>query len=90
MDFSTERALRALADENRLRIVRYIADRDVTYAQDLLKLLDITQPTLSHHMKTLVECGLVDCEKEGRWRKYHLNGENAKRLSEELDKLFAI
>lgn len=89
MEFSTRRVLRALADENRLKIVRHIADRECTYAQDLLALLNITQPTLSHHMKTLVDCGLIDCEKEGRWRRYRLNDDTAGKLVEELKELFS-
>jgi ArsR family transcriptional regulator len=34
---------------------------------------EITQPTLSHHMKILVECGLVNDRKEGKWHHYSLN-----------------
>ena len=37
------------------------------------KILHITQPTLSHHMKILCECGLVNARKEGKWQHYSLN-----------------
>jgi ArsR family transcriptional regulator len=38
----------------------------------LLK-FDITQPTLSHHMKILCDCGLVNGRKQGKWMYYSLN-----------------
>ena len=62
-----EQSLNALADGNRLRIVQIIAKENAICARDLLKELDITQPTLSHHMKALVNCGLVTGTKKGRW-----------------------
>jgi ArsR family transcriptional regulator len=39
----------------------------------LLESLDITQPTLSHHMNILVESGIVSARKEGRWMYYSIN-----------------
>ena len=39
------------------------------------KQVDITQPTLSHHMKILCECGLVNARKGGKWQHYSLNME---------------
>lgn len=41
----------------------------------LLEAFEITQPTLSHHMKILCECGLVETRKEGKWSHYSLNCE---------------
>ena len=38
----------------------------------LLEAFDITQPTLSHHMKILYDCGLVSARKEGKWHYYHI------------------
>lgn len=34
---------------------------------------DITQPTLSHHMKILCDCGLVSDRKDGKWHHYSIN-----------------
>lgn len=48
---------------------------------------EITQPTLSHHMKILVGCGLVNDRKEGKWHHYSLNCEtlmNYKHFIESL------
>ena len=53
------RAFKALGDENRLRIARIVAERGDVCACRLLDELDMTQPTLSHHMKLLRDCGVV-------------------------------
>ena len=67
------RAFKALGDENRLRIARIVAERGDVCACRLLDELDMTQPTLSHHMKLLRDCGVVKARKEGRWMHYSLN-----------------
>lgn len=64
---------KALSDANRLRIVRLIANTENMCACNILEAFDITQPTLSHHMKVLCSCGLVDGRKEGNWMHYSLN-----------------
>ena len=74
------RAFKALGDENRLRIARIVAERGDVCACRLLDELDMTQPTLSHHMKLLRDCGVVKARKEGRWMHYSLNREVAARL----------
>ena len=71
---------RALGDENRLRILALLKERELC-AGDLLKSLSIVQSTLSHHMKILVESGLVTCRKQGKWSYYSVNAD----LREELD-----
>ena len=57
---------KALGDTNRLQIVQRLVDGEKC-ACKLLEQFEITQPTLSHHMKILCECGLVDMRKEGKW-----------------------
>lgn len=78
---------KALGDENRLRIINRICCNGEVCACNLLEDLDITQPTLSHHMKSLCECGLVDARKEGRWMYYSLNEEHLSVLKEAIDEL---
>ena len=65
---------KALGDSNRLQIVQMLSDGEKC-ACKLLEQFEITQPTLSHHMKTLCDCGLVDVRKEGKWSHYSLNCE---------------
>lgn len=70
---------KALGDENRVRIVELIAKNGEICACSLLDEFEITQPTLSHHMKILKTCGLVKSRKEGRWHHYSID---EKRLGE--------
>lgn len=65
---------KALGDSNRLQIVQMLSEGEKC-ACKLLEAFEITQPTLSHHMKILCECGLVETKKEGKWNHYSLNCE---------------
>ncbi len=65
---------KALGDSNRLQIVTMLSDGEKC-ACKLLEKFEITQPTLSHHMRILCECGLVDMRKDGKWSHYTLNAE---------------
>lgn len=73
---------RALADENRLAVVRSLAGRGEMCACQLLDGLDISQPTLSHHMRVLCDCGLVRCRRQGRWCYYSIDPRVAHGLSD--------
>lgn len=71
--------LKALSDPNRLKIIDILSCGEKC-ACDLLESFNFTQPTLSHHMKVLMECGLVLSRKEGNWSYYKLHTTNANRL----------
>lgn len=71
--------LKALADPSRLKIIDILSCGEVC-ACHILEHFEFTQPTLSHHMKILMECGLVSGRKEGTWMRYSLNIEDASRL----------
>src|SRR5713226_1659447 len=64
--------LKALADPVRLRLMSLVASRDGGEACvcDLNDAFDLSQPTISHHMKVLHEAGLVDRDKRGVWVYY--------------------
>lgn len=63
---------KALSDANRLQIVDVLSCGELCACR-LLEHFAITQPTLSHHMKVLADCGLVLCRKDGIWTHYSLN-----------------
>lgn len=65
---------RALSDSNRLLIVQMLSDGEKC-ACKLLERFEITQPTLSHHMKILCGCGLVKARREGKWQHYSVDAE---------------
>ncbi len=64
---------KALSDSTRLEIVRMLSEREELCACRILERFDITQPTLSHHMKSLCGSGLVNVRREGKWSYYSLN-----------------
>jgi len=65
---------KALADPNRLRLLSIIkaAPSGSTCVCDLTGPLDLGQPTVSHHLKILVEAGLLRREKRGTWAYFSL------------------
>ena len=65
---------KAMADETRLKIVEMLSDGELC-ACKILKSFQITQPTLSYHMKTLCDSGLVDGRRDGAWMRYSINQE---------------
>lgn len=71
--------IKALSDGNRLKIMDILSCGEQC-ACDILERFDFTQPTLSHHMKVLMECGLVNCRKEGLWSHYSLHLANCNKL----------
>lgn len=75
-EFDRERLasnLKALGDPNRLRIVELLWDGEEQCACNLLSELEISQPTLSHHMAALRDAGIVRARKDGRWMHYQLD-----------------
>ncbi len=79
--------LKALADPVRLRLLDYLAGADggIACACHLPAALGITQPTLSHHMRTLRDAGLVDRDRRGRWVHYTVRPEALDRVRAFLD-----
>jgi ArsR family transcriptional regulator, arsenate/arsenite/antimonite-responsive transcriptional repressor len=70
-------ALRVLADPARLRLISLIASVPSGEACvcDLTAPLGLSQPTVSHHLKVLVEAGLLTREQRGRWAYFRLHPE---------------
>jgi ArsR family transcriptional regulator, arsenate/arsenite/antimonite-responsive transcriptional repressor len=66
--------LKALADPTRLRLVSMVAahERGEACVCDLTYPLGLTQPTISHHLKILVDAGIFTRDKRGKWAYYAL------------------
>lgn len=77
---------KALSDETRLKIIELL-NADELCACNLLDQFQITQPTLSYHMKILTACNLVLARKEGSWMRYKLNSEIMQEISTFWNKL---
>ena len=66
-------AIGVIAEPMRIQILRIIAAKGEMCAKDILPAFNITQPTLSHHMAVLEECGVVSVKREGRCVYYSIN-----------------
>ena len=68
------RILKALSDPSRLRLLSIVkaGDGGGTCVCDLTEPLHLGQPTVSHHLKLLVDAGLLEREKRGTWAYYSL------------------
>jgi len=75
--------LKALADETRLSIIDMLSCGEMCVF-DIMSKLDLTQPTISHHLKVLQRAGLVDYKKNGKWRIYFIENAVFNDISEFL------
>lgn len=80
---------KALCDENRVRIIKMLRTGEKC-ACKLLEEINITQPTLSHHMKILCDSGIVVGRKEGKWMHYSISQKGAKFAADCLKELTTL
>jgi ArsR family transcriptional regulator len=80
---------KALSDPNRLMIVDMLSCCELC-ACVILEKFNITQPTLSHHMKILCDCGLVNGRKEGKWTYYSLDSKTIKSFRAFLEEVTSM
>jgi ArsR family transcriptional regulator len=83
---ATAAVFRALADPARVKIVNVLAARggEVCICE-LTEPLGLSQPTVSHHMKKLLDAGLVEREQRGKWAYFTLNRDAAGRVAAVAD-----
>lgn len=73
MDYEeNSKYIKALSDPKRLQIIDILSCGEMC-ACDILEHFDFTQPTLSHHMKVLMDSEIVKSRKDGLWSFYSLN-----------------
>jgi ArsR family transcriptional regulator len=77
--FDIAKNIKAISDSNRLKIIDILSCGEKC-ACDILEYFDFTQPTLSHHMKVLIDCNIVYCRKQGLWSYYSLNNNVCNKL----------
>ena len=87
----TENAMvfKAFCDENRLQILELLQNGEKC-ACVLLERLNISQSTLSHHMKILVQSRIVNARNEGKWTYYSISSQGSQDAKELLDKLTTV
>lgn len=77
-------ALKALADPVRLRLVHIVASAGEACACDLPALVDRSQPTVSHHLSTLVKAGILGREQRGKWAWFWVEADQLSAVREAL------
>ena len=80
---------KAFCDENRLKILKMLQSGEKC-ACNLLDDLNISQSTLSHHMKILCDSGVVTSRKDGKWTHYSISNEGSIYAKEILNKIVSI
>lgn len=91
-------AFKAIADKSRLTILLFIYEQECkcktdaltcrgeTCIKDLSKFLGITTPTISHHIRELINAGLIITRKEGRWVYCKINTKKFMKITNFLNK----
>ena len=82
----TAAVFKAFCDENRIKILQLLQGGEKC-ACKLLTEMNITQPTLSHHMKILCDSGIVKGRKEGKWMHYSISQDGIEEAQKYLDYL---
>ena len=86
------RVFKAFCDEKRLAILAMLQGGEKC-ACELLEQMDISQSTLSHHMKILCDSGIVTGRREGKWMHYSISrdgAEYAKKLIDEISNVTPV
>ena len=83
---ATARLFKALADPHRVKIVNLLATSPESVCVcEFTESLGLSQPTVSHHLKKLVQAGLLDREQRGTWSYYSLRRDALGGLAAALD-----
>jgi ArsR family transcriptional regulator len=79
---ATAALFRALGDPARVRILNLLATSgEPVCVCNLIEPLELSQPTVSHHLKKLTDAGLLDREQRGKWAYFSINEEAMTRLA---------
>ena len=79
---ATAELFKALGDPTRVRLVNMIATSGGEVCMcDLIDPVGLSQPTVSHHMKKLVDAGLVEREQRGKWAYFSLKRDAVEKLA---------
>ncbi len=83
---ATAELFKALGDPARVRLVNLLATNDGAVCMcDLIEPVGLAQPTVSHHMRKLVDAGLVEREQRGKWAFFSLRRDAVEKLAAVAD-----
>ena len=80
---------KAFCDENRIKIINSLCTGEKC-ACKLLEEINVTQPTLSHHMKILCDAEIVVGRKDGKWTHYSISQGGIRQAKKYLNELTAL
>jgi DNA-binding transcriptional ArsR family regulator len=72
---------KALSDKTRVRILKEISSRGSISCGDAEKIAELSQPTVSHHLKILTDAGLLNAKKNGRYITVTVNKKALKKFT---------
>jgi len=87
--FKNAKIFKAFCDETRLMALSLLQSGEKC-ACELLVRVKVSQSTLSHHMKILVESGVVNARKEGKWMYYSINEQSSEAAASLLRSLTTV
>lgn len=85
-----DRISKALADPQRRAILQKLAMTGKLNCSDVLAFFDVSQPTVSHHLKELSVAGVVEREKQGQFCYYHVNSDVLSAYVSELQRRLGL
>jgi len=86
----TTRILKALADENRIRILYLLNEKKGLCVCEIREVIGLSQPTISSHLKLLENNELVTFNKDGKWVNYSMNPNLNIKLKQMLNDIFTM
>jgi len=78
---------KALADPTRLQIYEEIAARPDLYCGEIIEKYELSPGTVSHHLKILLEAGLIECRREGQFVHNRAISETMREYTQALTRL---
>jgi ArsR family transcriptional regulator len=82
-----EKVSKALADQTRLMIFEAISAQEHMNCSEIVALQGVTPATVSHHLKVLVEAGLIQCHREGQFVRSRVVRETIREYTRTLSKI---
>ncbi|MDD5131252.1 MAG: metalloregulator ArsR/SmtB family transcription factor [bacterium] len=70
-----EKVIKALADKNRIRIIKMLQQREMCVCE-IREVLGLSQPSVSKHLKILKDAGIIEDNQKGLWTNYYINSQN--------------
>lgn len=77
--------IKAISDESRIRIINLLKSKKEVCVCEITEIINLSQPTISSHLKKLQEAGIITFRKDGLWVNYYLSEEMDTEIKELID-----